>query len=113
MTGSAQYSIPVTLSESAQVFTQVVEDCEGKLQIELTEEQRQQIAELMEKISSLDLNINELKEQASNIYDKLSEMDLDTKGIWETIKDFFAKILDFFGIGQEDAPAETTESAVN
>ena len=98
---------------SVDDITQVVEDCEGKLQIELTEEQRQQIAELMEMISSLDLNINELKEQASNIYDKLSEMDLDTKGIWETIKDFFAKILDFFGIGQEDAPAETTESAAN
>ena len=88
----------------------MVEDCENKLQIELTEEQRQQIAELMEKISNLDLNVSELREQASDIYNKLSELDLDTKGIWETIKDFFAKILNFFGIGQEPAPEASTET---
>ena len=95
---------------SAEDITQVVEDCENKLQIELTEEQRQQIAELMEKISNLDLNVSELREQASDIYNKLSELDLDTQGIWETIKDFFAKILNFFGIGQEPAPEASTET---
>ena len=42
MTGSAQYSIPVTLSESAQVFTQVVEefaDPEAQTTWEVTEDQ--------------------------------------------------------------------------
>ena len=34
---------------SVEDITQVVQDCEEQLQIELTEEQRQQIAELMEK----------------------------------------------------------------
>lgn len=89
-------------------ISQVVEDCEEKLQIELTEEQRQQIAELMEKISNLDLNVDELKEQASNIYDELSKLNVNTEGIWQTIKDFFSKILNFFGIGQEDSAAEST-----
>lgn len=93
---------------SQEDITQVVEDCEEKLQIELTEEQRQQIAELMEKISNLDLNVNELKEQASNIYDELSKLNVNTEGIWQTIKDFFSKILNFFGIGQEDPAAEST-----
>ena len=95
---------------SVDDITKIVEDCEDKLQIELTEEQRQQIAELMEKINSLDLNVNELKEQASNIYDELSKLNLNTEGIWQTIKDFFSKILSFFGIGQDtSAPEATTE----
>lgn len=89
-------------------ITQVVEDCEEKMQIELTEEQRQQIAELMEKISNLDLNVDELKEQAANIYDELSKLNVNTEGIWQTIKNFFSKILDFFGIGQDDSAAEST-----
>ena len=64
----------------------------------------------MEKINSLDLNVNELKEQASNIYDELSKLNLNTEGIWQTIKDFFSKILSFFGIGQSaSAPEATTE----
>lgn len=95
---------------SVDDITQIVEDCEQKLQIELTDEQRQQIAELMEKISNLDLNVNELKEQASDIYDELSKLNLNTEGIWQTIKDFFSKILSFFGIGQDaSAPEATTE----
>lgn len=95
---------------SVEDITQVVQDCEEQLQIELTEEQRQQIAELMEKISNLDLNVDKLREQAANIYDELSKLNLNTEGIWQTIKDFFSRILSFFGIGQDSsAPEATTE----
>ena len=86
---------------SVEDITAVVDDCARKIQIELTEEQKAQIAQLMEKISQLDLDVNTLKEQAADIYDQLKELNLNTEGIWETIKGFFQKILDFFGIGGE------------
>ena len=53
---------------SVEDITAVVDDCARKIQIELTEEQKAQIAQLMEKISQLDLDVNTLKEQAADIY---------------------------------------------
>ena len=55
-------------------------------------DQREQIAELMQKINKLDLNVNDLKEQASKIYDKLSEMDIDAQGIFAKIKTVLSSI---------------------
>ncbi|MDO5145598.1 MAG: DUF1002 domain-containing protein [Eubacteriales bacterium] len=75
----------------------VISDCEEKIQIELTEEQRQQIAELMDKISNLDLNVEKIKEQAADIYEELSKLNVNTEGIFAAIKAFLAKILSFFG----------------
>ena len=58
----------------------------------VTSDQKAQIAELMQKINKLDLNVNDLKEQASKIYDKLSDMDIDTQGIFEKIKTALSSI---------------------
>ena len=58
----------------------------------ITDDQREQIAELMQKINKLDLNVNDLKEQASKIYDKLSEMDIDAQGIFAKIKTVLSSI---------------------
>ena len=52
----------------------------------------------MEKISSLDLNVNELKEQAANIYNELSKLNLNTEGFFAQIKAFFMRILDALGL---------------
>lgn len=84
--------------QNTEDIEKVIGDCQEKLQIELTEEQKQQIAELMEKISHLDLNVNQLKEQAADIYDQLSKLNLNTESILDHIKDFFSRILKFFGI---------------
>ena len=67
-------------------------DCSKDLDITVTDDQKAQIAELMQKINKLDLNVNDLKEQASKIYDKLSDMDIDTQGIFEKIKTALSSI---------------------
>lgn len=64
----------------------IIDECGKDLDVTITDDQKAQIAELMQKINKLDLNVNDLKEQASKIYDKLSEMDIDTQGIFEKIK---------------------------
>lgn len=84
--------------QNIEEINQIIINCADKFQIELTEEQRQQIAELMEKISSLDLNVNELKEQAANIYNELSKLNLNTEGFFAQIKAFFMRILDALGL---------------
>jgi uncharacterized protein YpuA (DUF1002 family) len=80
-------------------INEVIEDCAEQLDITITDEQQQQIAELMEKINGLDLDVNDLKQQASAIYDKLSSMglstkDIDTQGIFDKIKTALSSIFE-------------------
>lgn len=70
----------------------IIDECSKDLDVTITDDQRAQIAELMQKINKLDLNVNDLKEQASKIYDKLSEMDIDTQGIFAKIKSALSSI---------------------
>lgn len=65
------------------------------MKIELSEEDRQAIASLMEKIKGLDLDIESLKEQAKNLYDKIESLDLNLNIDEEQVKGFFQKIIDF------------------
>jgi uncharacterized protein YpuA (DUF1002 family) len=76
--------------QNTEDIEKVIEDCADRLEITLTEDQKQQIAELMEKINGLDLDISQLKKQASDIYDKLSNMGLSTENI--NTDGFFAKV---------------------
>ena len=73
-------------AKSKEDINSIIDDCSKDLDVNITDDQKAQIAELMQKINKLDLNVNDLKEQASKIYDKLSEMDIDTQGIFEKIK---------------------------
>lgn len=70
----------------------IIDECGKDLDVTITDDQKAQIAELMQKINKLDLNVNDLKEQASKIYDKLSEMDIDTQGIFAKIKTALSSI---------------------
>ena len=86
-------------SEKAEQFLalikEVIGDCEEKMQIELTDEQRQQIAELMEKINDLDLDLDVLKQQASDIYDELSKLNINTEGFFAKIQAALSQILEY------------------
>ena len=73
-------------AKSKEDINSIIDECSKDLDVNITDDQKAQIAELMQKINKLDLNVNDLKEQASKIYDKLSEMDIDTQGIFEKIK---------------------------
>lgn len=73
-------------AKSESDINDIIDECSKDLDITVTDDQKAQIAELMQKINKLDLNVNDLKEQASKIYDKLSEMDIDAQGIFAKIK---------------------------
>ena len=66
------------------------------MEVNLSEEDRQAIIDLMKKISDLDLNIDSLREQAKSLYDRIAGLDLNLNIDEEQVKGFFEKILDFF-----------------
>lgn len=74
----------------------VVEQAAQEMEVNLSEEDRQAIIDLMKKINDLNLNIDSLKEQASNLYDQIAGLDLNLNIDEEQVKGFFEKILDFF-----------------
>lgn len=98
----------------------IIANAELQFNISLTDEQKQQIADLMQKIADLDIDPTKLLEQAGDLYDKYGETVLaEAKEIldgifteevkaslWDSIKSFFStlwnSIVDFFsGDGEE------------
>ena len=84
--------------EEPEKIEAVIDDTAKKMNIQLTEEDKAKIAGLMEKIGSLDLNVDALKEQAKDLYQKLEDMDIQisgeqVKGVLATIISWFEKIL--------------------
>ena len=73
----------------------VVDQAAQELEIKLSEEDRQAIIALMEKINNLDLDIESLKEQAKNLYDKIESLDLNLNIDEEQVRGFFQRIIDF------------------
>ncbi|MDD3278474.1 MAG: DUF1002 domain-containing protein [Lachnospiraceae bacterium] len=73
-----------------------IDDTAKKLEITLTEEEKQQIKELLQKISNLDLDVNQLKEQAKGLYDKLSNLDVNLNISQEQVDGIFAQIGKWF-----------------
>ena len=74
----------------------MVDQAAQEMEVNLSEEDRQAIIDLMKKIDDLNLNIDSLKEQASNLYDQIAGLDLNLNIDEEQVKGFFEKILDFF-----------------
>lgn len=73
----------------------IIDKAASEMQINLSEEDRQAIIRLMEKIGDLDLDIESLKEQAKNLYDKIEDLGLKLDVNEEQVKGFFQKIIDF------------------
>lgn len=72
----------------------VIDDTAKEMNIQLSDEDREKIRALMEKIGSLDLDVNALKEQAKDLYQKLEDMDLNISQ--EQVHGFFATIASWF-----------------
>ncbi len=85
--------------DSQEDIKEIIEEGEEEFDVDLTEDQEQQIIDLMEKISKLDLDIDELKQQAANIYDQLKQLNINTGGILQAIQGFFSRNASFFGGG--------------
>ena len=71
----------------------VVDDAAKEMNIQLSDEDKQKIVSLMEKISSLDLDVDSLKEQAKDLYNKLESLDLNINQ--EQVKGFFDRIVNW------------------
>ena len=74
-----------------------IEEACKDLNINLSEEDRQMILDLMNKIKNLDIDVEQLKEQANAVYEKLAEMGIDLKSesFWLSVKDAFNRFFDF------------------
>lgn len=82
---------PVTKEEVEQIVNEQLK----KLNIELSEADRQLLIDLMDKIRSLDIDFSNLSTQLSDmsdqIRDKIGEID---PGFWDKVKEFFANLMD-------------------
>jgi len=75
---------------------EVIDDTAQKMEISLSEEDKQEIAALMEKIANLDLDVDALKEQAKELYDKLGNLDIDLNISEKDVDGFFASLGEWF-----------------
>lgn len=78
---------------------QIVQEQLEKLEINLSEEDRQLLTDLFEKMRDLDIDFDKVKEQlediTSTIKDKLGDINLDLdEGFWEKVKNFFNDLID-------------------
>lgn len=84
---------------SEEEIDSLVTQAAEEFQVELSEEDRQKIVDLMEQIKGLDLDVSKLQEQVSNLYDRIQDLDLNIN-LTEKQKGFlsnlFNKIVGFF-----------------
>lgn len=80
-------------SELADAIDQASE----KFNVSLTQDQIDQLKELLKKLQGLDLNWNNIRDQAENLYGKLKDMGLkvDTSALPQQAQGFFAKLIAF------------------
>lgn len=85
---------PATKEEVAKI----VEDELKKLNIQLSESDKQKLIDLMNRISQLDIDFSKLSEQLSDlkstIEEKLSNLLDDESGFWQSVKNFFKNLFD-------------------
>lgn len=82
--------------DSKEEILGAVEEAANQLEINLSDEDRQLILDLMEKISNLDIDVDQLKEQAKAVYDRLVDMGIDLKSesFWQSVKATLNKVID-------------------
>ena len=97
---------------SREDVEQIVSDQLSKLDITLSDKDRQLLVDLMDQIRNLNINFDEWKGQLSDITNTLEEKfgDLmDNEGFWESVKNFFKNLADtissWFG-GSSDEQTE-------
>lgn len=83
---------------SDEDIEKIIRDAMTKFNIDLTDAQVQQLIQLMNKISKLDIDVDALSKQASEIYSKLKSMGLDldkidTQQVGNFITRFFDRIM--------------------
>lgn len=82
--------------DSEEEIMDAIEDGCKELEVTLSDDDKQLIKDLMQKIADLDLDANQLKEQAKAIYQKLSDMGIDitSESFWQKVKNAINSIID-------------------
>ena len=81
---------------SDEQIVKIVVEIAAKLEITLSDEDKQQIVELLKKIPNLDIDISDLKSQAAGIYEKLTKAGIDFGVTKEKAVGLFGKIAGWF-----------------
>ncbi|MDY2789908.1 MAG: DUF1002 domain-containing protein [Lachnospiraceae bacterium] len=74
---------------------EIVQNAAEEMNVTLSEQDVDKIVSSMKKISSLDLNLDQIKDQAKGLYDKLSSLNISAdqaKGIMDKILSFFERL---------------------
>ena len=80
---------------SREEVQKIVEDQLSKLEINLSEQDRQLLVDLMNKISKLDIDFSKWSEQLNDISNTLQEKFgalMEDESFWEGVKNFFVKL---------------------
>ena len=75
---------------------QAITDAANKYGVSLTDQQKQEIQALLEKLSGLDLNLSALKSQASQLLDKLGDLGVNKENAGNLWNRFLAWINSIF-----------------
>lgn len=70
-------------------INKAIDDAAGKLNITLSDADKEKINDVMQKVGDLNLNADDLKEQAKQLYDKLGEMNVSK----EEVQGWFARLI--------------------
>lgn len=89
---SVKQSILDRNARTTKDIIKIVDDRAQELNITLTTEDRDKMVALMDKVSDLDLDTNQLKEQAKDLYDKIESMDTD--GFFNKLDQWFTGLID-------------------
>lgn len=84
------------LKDDKSINEAIEQGCK-EFDVQLTDDQKAKLLDVLKKISDLDLDWNTLKNQASDLYDRLDELGLlSNSGIGAKLKSLFQSIIDFF-----------------
>ncbi|MCZ7663425.1 MAG: DUF1002 domain-containing protein [Thermoleophilia bacterium] len=81
------------LTDEASI-REVVIRIAAELNVNLTDEQIDQLVNILVKIQGLDLDIDKIQQQLRDFQTRIGLSDEEAKGIWESIKSVFQKIWD-------------------
>lgn len=87
---------------SKEEIENALNDLTKELDISISDETKQSILDLMDKVSDINIDTEAIKQQAKDIYDNIKDytQELESSGIFQTIvasvKNFLNAIIDFF-----------------
>ena len=82
--------------KSVEDIEKVIGETARELNITLTAEQEAKLSELMKRISSLDLNVDDIKSQLKNISDKLGKLTENSDEVKSVVQKILDAITQFF-----------------